>query len=91
VARRHPNTIRGEDAKEEALLRELAEDKTASPAVRMRALEVLERKRARQAGEAAQREAPDELAPDPMADLDEMEAARQRRARRGGTRKVAAR
>jgi hypothetical protein len=47
-------------------------------------LEVLERKRARRAGEQTQKDQPVEDAPDPMADLDELEAHRQKRARRDG-------
>jgi hypothetical protein len=79
------------DAAEEQLLRELAADEKASFAVRMRALEVLERKRARREGAMAAQELPGDAAPDPFADFDEVEQARQRKARRGPQRGRAAR
>jgi hypothetical protein len=72
------------EADEERLLRELAEDPKVSPAQRLRALEVLERKRARREG--ASGAVDEEVPPDPMADLDELEEQRQRRRRRASAR-----
>lgn len=85
---RRQSGLSAAEEEEERLLRALAADSGSSPAVRMRALEVLERKRTRRAGEQAAKDEPGELAPDPMGDLDEMEAARQKRAVKGRRRAV---
>lgn len=64
------------------MLEALAQDEGLKATQRLRALEELGRIEARKAL-AVQRVVPeDELAPDPMADLEEMERARQKRARK---------
>lgn len=69
-----------------AFLEELAADKGLKATQRLRAIEELGRIEARRAGPKAaeQVDDPDE-APDPFADLDEMETARQKRTRRTRT------
>jgi hypothetical protein len=63
------------------MLEEMATDMTLKATQRLRAFEELGRIESRRTGAAAAPE-PDEVAPDPMADLDEMERARQKRGRR---------
>lgn len=66
-----------------AMLEELAANEDLKATQRLRALEELGRIESRRAGGGAQEEqVGDELAPDPMADLDEMEQQRLKRARR---------
>ena len=66
------------------MLEAMAQDEDLKATQRLRALEELGRIEARRAGGAgaAPDDAPEELAPDPMADLDEMEQQRLKRARR---------
>lgn len=74
-------------AERRKMLEEIAADDQVKATQRLRALEELGRMDAREAGPAAGADAdPDEMAPDPMADLDELEAVRQRRAAAGGRR-----
>lgn len=65
------------------MLEELAADETLKATQRLRALEELGRMDARENGGAADDTPVDELAPDPMADLDELEAMRLKRAAGG--------
>jgi hypothetical protein len=65
------------------MLEALAADESLKATQRLRALEELGRIESRRAGgNAAAPDSPDEVFADPMADLDEMEAARQKRQRR---------
>jgi len=68
------------EQEEERLLRELAKDPEVSPAQRLRALEVLDRKAARRA-EQPPPLSDEEGAPDPFEDLDELEQRRRGRHR----------
>lgn len=62
------------------MLEEIAGDKDVKATQRLRALEELGRMDARDAGGgSADADAPEDLAPDPMADLDDLEQARLRR------------
>lgn len=63
------------------MLEEIAADKDVKATQRLRALEELGRMDARETG-AAEPDVPEEMAPDPMADLDEVEQARRRRQRK---------
>jgi hypothetical protein len=65
-----------------AMLEALAKDETLKATQRLRALEELGRIEGRRNGVADEAPADDELAPDPMADLDEMEQQRLKRSRR---------
>lgn len=60
------------------MLEEIAADDQVKATQRLRALEELGRMDARENG-AASDEPVDEMAPDPMADLDELEARRRRK------------
>lgn len=60
------------------MLEEIAADDQVKATQRLRALEELGRMDARENG-AASDEPVDEMAPDPMADLDELEAVRRKR------------
>ena len=74
-------------AERRKMLEEIAADEDVKATQRLRALEELGRMDARESGAAANAEPdPDEMAPDPMADLDELEAVRQKRAAAGGRR-----
>jgi hypothetical protein len=69
-----------------AMLEAIAVDEKVKATQRLRAMEELGRIESRQmaaAGAGSQEPDPSEMAPDPMADLDEMEAQRQKRAARG--------
>lgn len=61
------------------MLEEIAADERVKATQRLRALEELGRMDARENGAAAADEPVDELAPDPMADLDELEVRRRKR------------
>lgn len=63
------------------MLEEIAADEEVKATQRLRALEELGRMDSREAGgAAADADAPEDLAPDPMADLDELEQRRRKRA-----------
>jgi hypothetical protein len=64
------------------MLEALAADEDLKATQRLRALEELGRIEARRSGESAAAQDDEELPPDPMTDLDEMEQARQKRLRR---------
>lgn len=65
------------------MLEEMAQDADLKATQRLRAIEELGRIESRRAGGAAADDTPaDELAPDPMADLDDMERQRMKRAER---------
>lgn len=65
------------------MLEELARDETLKATQRLRALEELGRIESRRLGGGAAQEADaEELPPDPMADLDDMERQRRKRQRR---------
>jgi hypothetical protein len=63
-----------------AILEEIARDEGVKPSTRLRAMEEIGRLEARRSVVPAPA-AEGESAPDPMADLDEMESARQKRVR----------
>ena len=67
-----------------ALLEKIAQDEDVKMTQRLRALEEIGRLEARRNSAAGKADTQDEneLAPDPFADLDEMEAQRQKRRRR---------
>lgn len=69
------------DAEAISILEAIARDPELKPTARLRALEQLERWR-RTAGADAPVILGDEVAEDPMGDLDELETARQKRRRR---------
>lgn len=74
-----------------AMLTAIAQDESLKATQRLRAIEELgriEARRAAAAGSVVEPDPGDPVAPDPMADLDEMEAARQRRLARGGRRRA---
>lgn len=61
------------------MLEEIAADDQVKATQRLRALEELGRMDARENGAAGADEPVDEMAPDPMADLDELEAHRRKK------------
>lgn len=68
------------------MLEEIAENGELKATQRLRALEELGRIESRRSGgAAAEQDEADEVAPDPMADLDEMEAQRLKRARKAAS------
>jgi hypothetical protein len=64
------------------MLEAMAQDEGLKATQRLRALEELGRIESRRLGGGEKAEDTEELAPDPMADLDEMEQQRLKRARR---------
>lgn len=63
------------------MLEALAQDESLKATQRLRALEELGRIEGRKNGQATALDTPNEEAPDPMADLDQLEAQRRKRAR----------